>query len=260
MNNKVLTVLFGIVLTICCCLGFGCTNTTPITSESESIEPETAEITFIEGEGYTYSLSDGEVEIGTTIEFSITLDENYNQSVVIVKANGTEIVPNDEVYSLIISVDTVIEVFGVVENPLEEIDFVEVARNPFGLSGTETVEDLGSKFSSVTTVATTKWSASGAKFAEISVSKYSEIRFFVKSTGYFELYTTDQATTFYQGQPTTWTEVRFVQGETSWTVYVNDEEKGTIVLTNLKDDFFIQLGDNTVSISELLGVLDTNNA
>ena len=41
-------------------------------------------------------------------------------------------------------------------------------------------------------------------------------------------------------------------------VYVNDEERGTIVLTNLKDDFKVELGDATIYLSELLGELDPN--
>lgn len=60
--------------------------------------------------------------------------------------------------------------------------------------------------------------------------------------------------------PETWTEIKLVKGESSWTVYANGLEKGQMVLTNLKDDFFVQLGDATVYISELLGLPIEANA
>ena len=152
------------------------------------------------------------------------------------------------------------ELLGVMENPTEESDYTELAKNPFGFTGEEITDDLGSEYSQVTTIAKTKWTQSGDKFVEIDANKYSEIIFFIKSDNWFELYTPDKATQFYGSKPTTWTEVKFVKGDSSWTIYINGENKGTIVLTNLKDDFFVQLGNSTVYISELLGVLDTNNA
>ncbi len=152
------------------------------------------------------------------------------------------------------------EVLGVVENVAEESVYEKIAQNPFGLSGEEITGDLGSEHSLVTTVATTKWTASGYKFAEVDVSKYSEICFFVKSSTWFEMYSPDKATKFYASKPETWTEIKLVKGESSWTVYANGLEKGQIVLTNLKDDFFVQLGDATVYISELLGLPIEANA
>ena len=136
---------------------------------------------------------------------------------------------------------------------VKQYEWVTLASNPFGLSGNETADDLSSEYSSVTTISSTKWKASGYKFAEVDVNKYLEIFFHVKSDNYFELYKQDKATKFYDKKPTAWMEVKFVKGATSWTVYINGEEAGTIVLTNLKDDFFVQLGDSTVYFSELFG-------
>ena len=97
-------------------------------------------------------------------------------------------------------------------------------------------------------------------FAErvIGVRTFKELRFYVKSANWFELGTPSNKTAFWGDRAETWKEVKLVKGEGVWTVYIDEKERGKIVLTNLKDDFFIRCGDSTVYISELLGVLDTN--
>ncbi|MBR2323491.1 MAG: hypothetical protein IKA39_01195, partial [Clostridia bacterium] len=151
MSKKALTVLLALMLAITCCLGFGCFSDEPeseseskiesieqseseieseskveseieseIESESETeseseseVEPEMVEITFTAGEGYTYSIEDCEVEIGSTVEFSVTLGADYDESVIVVKANGGEIIATEGVYSIIANADVVITVEGV---------------------------------------------------------------------------------------------------------------------------------------------------
>ena len=149
MSKKALTVLLGLVLAISCCLGFGCMSSSPSTSESESIEqgtsesesteisesesteqgtsesestetsesestePQTVEITLTAGEGYTYSIASGEVEIGSTVEFSVTLDADYDESVITVKANEEVLTAVEGTYSFVANEDTVITVAGV---------------------------------------------------------------------------------------------------------------------------------------------------
>ena len=151
-----------------------------------------------------------------------------------------------------------IEVLGVVANPLEEKGYVEVARNPFGLTGEEEFEDLGSGYSSVTTKSSTRWSGKKYRFVEVDVDKYVELCFFVKSTTWFEVYNIGVTSTFWANKAESWMEVKLVKGDGFWTVYINDVERGVIVLTNLKDDFAIELGDATIYLSELLGVPDPN--
>ena len=224
-----------------------------------------ATVTFKEGAGFTYKINDAYVNAGlailgkdTSFSFKVELGGLYNKSEITVKANGETIESENGLYTVQVKGDTQIEVLGVVENPLEDIDFVEVARNPFGFKGTEVTDDLGSGYSKVTTVAKTKWSNGGDKFVEIDANKYSELRFYVKSANWFELGTPSSKTAFWGDRAETWKEVKLVKGEGVWTVYIDEKERGKIVLTNLKDDFFIRCGDSTVYISELLGVLDTN--
>lgn len=224
-----------------------------------------AEVTFKAGTGFTYKVNDvyvnGDKAIlgkNTSFSFKVELGGLYNKSEITVKANGATVTAEGGLYTVQVDGDVEIEVLGVVENPLEDIDFVEVARNPFGYKGTEITDDLGSGYSQVTTVAKTKWSANGDKFVEIDANKYSELRFYVKSKNWFEFGTPSSKTAFWGNPAETWMEVKLVKGETTWTVYINEEERGQIVLTNLKDDFYVRCGDATVYISELLGVLDEN--
>ena len=224
-----------------------------------------AEVTFKSGTGFTYKVNDAYVNgdkaiLGknTSFSFKVELGGLYNKSEITVKANGATVTAEGGLYTVQVDGDVEIEVLGVVENPLEDIAYVEVARNPFGFTGTEVTDDLGSGYSQVTTVAKTKWSANGDKFVEIDANMYSELRFFVKSANWFELGTPSKKTAFWGDRAETWMDVRLVKGATAWTVYINEEERGQIVLTNLKDDFYVRCGDATVYISELLGVLDTN--
>ncbi len=151
MSKKALTVLLALMLAITCCLGFGCFSDDPeseseskiesvgqseseieseskveseieseIESESETeseseseVEPEMVEITFTAGEGYTYTVEDCEVVIGSTVEFSVTLGADYDESVIVVRANGEEITATEGVYSVVANADVVITVEGV---------------------------------------------------------------------------------------------------------------------------------------------------
>lgn len=230
----------------------------------EDSQYQSADVTFTSGVGYEYKvdyvyLKEGvaTVGVGATVTFKVELGGLYNKSEITVSANGKTVTPTDGVYSVSVEGDVEITVSGVVENPLEDKDYVEVARNPFGLTGVEDTVDLGSGYCAVTTISSTKW-GKGYTFVAIDANMYTELRFFVKSTTWFELYSKDESKTYWANKAPTWMDVKLVKGQDSWMVYVNDEERGTIVLTNLKDDFKVELGDATIYLSELLGEKDPN--
>ncbi len=134
-----------------------------------------------------------------------------------------------------------------------------LAENPFnGVSGTTSSETANEISEQSTIIAATHGGTSGYKFAKVdNLSWYKELKFFVKSTEYFEIYGGSDKTNCYYGEVTTsWTEVKLLKHGETWTLFIDGTAKAyDIALTNLQDDFTLELGNNTVTVSELFGVI-----
>ena len=144
-----------------------------------------------------------------------------------------------------------------VRDPSFVSDYDSLADNPFGLSGTESNDRVDPFNTTKTTKLTTSEYYS---FVSINANEYKELRFYIKSTGWVEIFSADKATTYKQFTTLDWTEVKFVKGDSSWLVYVGGTSVGTISLTNLQDDFSIKLGSNTVLVTDLIGIYDEDYA
>ena len=141
------------------------------------------------------------------------------------------------------------ELFGYGEIEIYE----QVAKSPFGITGTVNESDLPSEDVNLVITSSTTY-ADNHPMVSVDVSEYKELKYYVKSTGYFEMYSPDKGVTYYASKPTEWLEVKFVKNDDIWTLFIGGENKGTVTLTNLSSDFKTRLGTNTVNITDLVGV------
>ncbi len=276
-------------------------------------------LTVPSGTGYSVNVDTAYVsggvaalEKGSVVTFRVGLDEQYNQSTVVVKANGTLIEAVDGVYTLTVSQDVAITVEGVVANPVihdpvtdwssdetghwhdcnhcsDKLDFAEhtpgdaeeeitkeptateagskdivvkctvcgyeisrtseeipatssgyvtVVTNPVNNTPTSTTtEGLPSVDVTIVNITNCNWTSPGLVDG-ITMADWTELKLYYKVSDagkWFEMY--DAASNaLYQGNSTTWTEIKFVLEGDVWTLYVGGEwKKSDLTGTTLKD-------------------------
>lgn len=107
------------------------TYTVEITEDTtitvEDVEINNYSVTLTEGTGYTLAvvgeINLDEVEYNSNVSFTLTLDDNYNQSTPVVKVNNEAIEANDGVYTINVKEDKVVTVSDVQGNVYNVLSF-----------------------------------------------------------------------------------------------------------------------------------------
>ena len=107
------------------------TYTVEITEDTtitvEDVEINNYSVTLTEGTGYTLAVVGevnlDEVEYNSNVSFTLTLDDNYNQSTPVVKVNNEAIEANDGVYTINVKEDKVVTVSDVQGNVYHVLSF-----------------------------------------------------------------------------------------------------------------------------------------
>ena len=107
------------------------TYTVEITEDTtitvEDVEINNYSVTLTEGTGYTLAVVGevnlDEVEYNSNVSFTLTLDDNYNQSTPVVKVNNEAIEANDGVYTINVKEDKVVTVSDVQGNVYNVLSF-----------------------------------------------------------------------------------------------------------------------------------------
>ena len=222
----------------------------------EGVQKDRVAVTFTAGEGYTYSIEDCEVVIGSTVEFGVTLEDKYNESDIVVKANGEEVALVDGKYTVVASEDVVITVEGVERN---QVVITEIFA---GYDGTEgSIVNTAGKYEHSTLVAGhSKVYSSTLPLAYVTLAKYTLVRFaiYAESGTWFEIGTSGNLV--FAGNTASWHEIKLVRETDKYQLYFNGERKNfNLPLdANLNEMCMKLASSGNFYLTEVRGVEDEN--
>ncbi len=138
-------------------------------------------------------------------------------------------------------------------DPAKVVTYVDVADEVFALSMTDSTETVADGFDTVKTVTTT-WNK--YNFNSMDLTPYTEVKFAVKSAGYYGVMTGDTVVgeTNNSGN---WLTISLVKNGANWDLYYGSEYQQSLTLANNNlTDLYFRFGSNTYYVTELKGAID----
>ena len=246
-NGEVLTAENGVY-------SFVASANTEITVEG--VQKNIVSVTFEGGEGFTYSATNTQVEVGTTLTFTVELDAKYSESDYTVKANGTVITADAGVYTVVASENIKITVEGVERNQ------VVVGKIFAGYNGTasELVNVAGKYEHSTLVVGNDKVYSSTLPLAYVTLAKYTQIRFaiYAENGTWFQIGKDGEFP--FAGASAQWCEIKLVRESDKYQAYFNGEwvNFNLPLDANLNEMNMKLATSGNFYLSEIRGVEDEN--
>ncbi len=138
--------------------------------------------------------------------------------------------------------------------PPAEPVYVEISDNPFALTGEETAEESLEGYTTVTTLSTS-WNK--YSFNSLDLTPYSQVKFAVKSAGYYGMMPDASNVINETNNGGEWLEIKLVKNGDSWNLYYGDtlQQSLTLASNNIADLSF-RFGDNTYYVTNIKGIAD----
>ncbi len=129
--------------------------------------------------------------------------------------------------------------------------FEKISDQPFDLTNGTASEDIAEGFTT-STAFTTSWNK--YNFKPFNLEPYAEVKFAVKSAGWYGMMNGDNVINETDGGGE-WLVIRLKKAASGWDLYYGGTKQGNYDVSDLAD-FYFRFGANTYLVSELQGIAD----